>query len=80
MKCADCEKKDDIIRDLTFRLNRPYDAFLMDAKDKNNCMNCVNMKSRCSYPNSDRVNCDYREGWPHWTTKCSHYDKKTSGD
>lgn len=76
MECQHCKEKDKIILELRFRLNNPYAAFLQDAAKKDNCMTCKNLKSRCSSPNSDRVNCNFVEGWPHWTTKCRNWEKK----
>lgn len=76
MECPSCKGKDKIIADLRFRLYRPYDAFLRDAEKEDNCKTCTNYKGQCSPPNSDRVNCDLAEGWPHWTTKCRDWKKK----
>ena len=78
MECSSCKEKDKIISELRFRLYRPYDAFLRDASKQDNCRNCVNYKGQCCSPNSDRVKCDRAEGWPHWTTKCNHWQKKVN--
>ena len=76
MDCPHCKEKNEIISELRFRLFRPHDAFLRDAEKKDNCKNCTNYKGQCSSPNSDRVNCDFAEGWPHWTTKCKNWQKR----
>jgi len=76
MECLECKKKDKIISEMRFKLNRPYDSFLLEAAKKDNCKNCTNYKGQCSSPNSDRVNCTLAAGWPHWTTKCRHWEKK----
>ena len=76
MDCPHCKEKDEIISELRCRLYRPYDAFLRDAEKKDNCRNCTNCKGQRSFPNSDRVNCDFAKGWPHWTTKCKNWQKR----
>lgn len=76
MECPHCKEKDEIISKLGFRFFRPYDAFLQDAAEKDNCRNCKDYKGQRSSPNSDRVRCDSAEGWPHWTTKCARWEKK----
>ena len=80
IECPHCEEKDKIISELSFRLRRPHEAFLLDATKKDNCKNCANYKGQCSSPNSDRVNCNKAVGLPHWTTKCKHWEKKDTDE
>ncbi len=51
-------------------------AFLSDARKKDNCVNCINMRPCTLLHNDDRISCKYAEGWPHWSTKCNKWEKK----
>lgn len=65
------------LSDALWRLYNPHAAFLSDALRKDNCRNCVNMRPPTISHNEDRISCQYAAGWPHWSTKCEKWEKKS---
>ena len=65
------------LSDKSWRLRDPYSAFLHDAAKKDNCRNCVHARpATLTLPSAiDRISCKYAAGWPHWSTKCKHWEK-----
>ena len=58
------------LSDTRFRLKNPYEAFLRDSLEKDNCRNCKHSRPPTISHNPDRISCKYADGWPHWTHKC----------
>ena len=62
--------------DKTWRLRRPYEAWLSDSLKKDNCRNCKHSRPPTIAHNPDRVSCQYADGWPHWTNKCDRWEAR----